>query len=437
MGALGGFNPLLFGALPPLDSLRKEEAEIMRKEAAAAKKPNLPQQKGPFSSDKLRQMGVINADAFCEICCKEFCNKYFLRVHKLKKHGICSPDLPPEKVTKILNQMAKEAGKSGNPPPPIVRPPMITGGPAEKLPLPPLATAAGPMGIRPPGLLNLPNLEPIPGLPRDPNMPPLHLGGEKERPRPDMNRKDLDNSQLPGQERSSSRSSEIKAASHNESGSEVIRINEDSNEEGIRDHSTPIRREGMEEGCESKNSLEEGTDPTAQTAAAAAAAAAAGEDLQRLHSMIMELSSKKAGASNPNAAAPANEGICKVCGKDMENKYFLRAHMMNEHGVLHIEEPPQLPIRPDDSIAAAAAAATSGGSPGVPREPHQQQPEANGGHPGGLPESAVASFEKDFAAKFLQQMQKGLLPPIEPGDEQNFLERVKNELAAGAAIKGK
>merc|ERR1719295_1420591 len=100
------------------------------------------ERKGNMTPDRLRQMGVINADAFCEICCKEFCNKYFLRVHKLKKHGICSPDLPPEKVTKILNQMAKEAGKSGNPPPPIVRPPMIPGGPAEKLPLPPLATAA-------------------------------------------------------------------------------------------------------------------------------------------------------------------------------------------------------------------------------------------------------------------------------------------------------
>lgn len=41
-----------------------------------------------LTPEKLRSMGVINADAFCEICCKEFCNKYFLRTHKINKHGI-------------------------------------------------------------------------------------------------------------------------------------------------------------------------------------------------------------------------------------------------------------------------------------------------------------------------------------------------------------
>ena len=29
----------------------------------------------------------------------------------------------------------------------------------------------------------------------------------------------------------------------------------------------------------------------------------------------------------------------------MENKYFLRAHMMNEHGVLHMEDTNQLAAR--------------------------------------------------------------------------------------------
>uniref|UniRef100_A0A182NSE5 C2H2-type domain-containing protein n=1 Tax=Anopheles dirus TaxID=7168 RepID=A0A182NSE5_9DIPT len=46
-----------------------------------------------FSADKLRRLGVINPEAFCEICCKEYCNKYFLRTHKLKRHGILpTPD---------------------------------------------------------------------------------------------------------------------------------------------------------------------------------------------------------------------------------------------------------------------------------------------------------------------------------------------------------
>lgn len=46
-----------------------------------------------FSLDKLKRLGVVNPEAFCEICCKEYCNKYFLRTHKLKRHGIF---LPPD-----------------------------------------------------------------------------------------------------------------------------------------------------------------------------------------------------------------------------------------------------------------------------------------------------------------------------------------------------
>ncbi|XP_013409116.1 uncharacterized protein LOC106172777 [Lingula anatina] len=42
----------------------------------------------PVPNDALRSMGVLNADAYCEICRKEFCNKYFLKIHKANKHGI-------------------------------------------------------------------------------------------------------------------------------------------------------------------------------------------------------------------------------------------------------------------------------------------------------------------------------------------------------------
>lgn len=41
---------------------------------------------------RLRRMGIMNPEAFCEICCKEYCNKYFLRTHKMKRHGIIIPD---------------------------------------------------------------------------------------------------------------------------------------------------------------------------------------------------------------------------------------------------------------------------------------------------------------------------------------------------------
>ena len=60
------------------------------------------------------------SDSFCYLCKNEFFNKYFLRVHNRKKHGICSHELLPEKVQKILNQMAKEANKTGIVPPTVV-----------------------------------------------------------------------------------------------------------------------------------------------------------------------------------------------------------------------------------------------------------------------------------------------------------------------------
>ncbi|XP_066248851.1 zinc finger and BTB domain-containing protein 41 [Euwallacea similis] len=39
-------------------------------------------------TSRLRRIGVMNPKAFCEMCNKEYCNKYFLRTHKMKRHGI-------------------------------------------------------------------------------------------------------------------------------------------------------------------------------------------------------------------------------------------------------------------------------------------------------------------------------------------------------------
>ena len=52
---------------------------------------------GQITSDVLRGMGILGAEAFCDICRKEFCNKYFLKIHKANKHGIFmdEPLLPP------------------------------------------------------------------------------------------------------------------------------------------------------------------------------------------------------------------------------------------------------------------------------------------------------------------------------------------------------
>ena len=90
--------------------------------------------------------------------------------------------------------MAKEAGKTGNPPPPIVRPPLLGGPMGQNSPdkfdsLPQLGVGHPPMpNLRPPtGLMgaNLPHLEPLPPGLRDvlPNLPPpqkQHISSESK-----------------------------------------------------------------------------------------------------------------------------------------------------------------------------------------------------------------------------------------------------------------
>ena len=40
-------------------------------------------------------MRIFNPEAYCELCNKEFCNKYFLKTHKANKHGIYTEGGPP------------------------------------------------------------------------------------------------------------------------------------------------------------------------------------------------------------------------------------------------------------------------------------------------------------------------------------------------------
>ncbi|XP_055541269.1 uncharacterized protein LOC129727442 [Wyeomyia smithii] len=93
--------------LPNMSSLRfpegfREDYSIEQEDASFTPQPRklspvsiLAAREANFSVDKLKRLGVINPEAFCEICCKEYCNKYFLRTHKLKRHGIF---LPPEEI---------------------------------------------------------------------------------------------------------------------------------------------------------------------------------------------------------------------------------------------------------------------------------------------------------------------------------------------------
>ncbi|CDW53143.1 zinc finger protein [Trichuris trichiura] len=43
-------------------------------------------------TSSVEEMGIGRGGAYCELCQKEFCNKYFLRTHKLNMHGISTDD---------------------------------------------------------------------------------------------------------------------------------------------------------------------------------------------------------------------------------------------------------------------------------------------------------------------------------------------------------
>ncbi|XP_014279856.1 zinc finger protein 521 [Halyomorpha halys] len=60
------------------------------------------------SPDRNKKLQTSNNSAFCDICCKEYCNKYFLRVHKQKCHGIPFPE-KDDKLKEINNVPSKSS----------------------------------------------------------------------------------------------------------------------------------------------------------------------------------------------------------------------------------------------------------------------------------------------------------------------------------------
>ena len=305
--------------MSPLDLMRKEEGkktEMMNSaRPTLGGKPPASPSKGSITPDKLRQMGVINADAFCEFCCKEFCNKYFLRVHKLKKHGVCSPELPPEKVQKILAQMAKEAGKTGQPMPPLtlgtpsmVRPPSTLSDPPKSI--------GGPLGsplnlIRPPALPSFLSLPPL-DLAREPD---THSSSSSDKP-------DEREEGRPINLQYSPRSMiEPECELRIDESAEVISTSEDPRDLSSHTEETELKKT-------------ENTDFTGDISTNKGKETS--EGLANLQNMIMKLNNSKSKMAA--AAQLENSTVCRKCNKDMENKYFLHAHMMNEHGTLNAEE---------------------------------------------------------------------------------------------------
>lgn len=89
--------------LTPKDNSTLKNGHVSRVDIPTVKEESVPEQdetsvnsqrdnNADLSANRLRRLGIMNPEAFCEICCKEYCNKYFLRTHKMKRHGILITD---------------------------------------------------------------------------------------------------------------------------------------------------------------------------------------------------------------------------------------------------------------------------------------------------------------------------------------------------------
>lgn len=193
-------------------------------------------------SNRLRRIGVMNPKAFCEICCKEYCNKYFLRTHKMKRHGIYIPD---EKDKDMKNDQV--------------------------------------------GLMT---------WQQNTQTSPLNLIMSEQN----------------NSERKTTSPTEISCDTcgikfQNASLAQLHNFSVHSKQNDQQRSGDDVKKE-VEVPC--------GSDKTTN-------ADAISEDLQKLQTMILQLNDLEVSRT-PN--------VCNICNKEYENRYFLHAHMMTEHGLL-------------------------------------------------------------------------------------------------------
>lgn len=230
-----------------------------------------------FSVDKLKRLGVLNPEAFCELCCKEYCNKYFLRTHKLKRHGIL---MPPDEVKDGMMQQQQQQPTERNP--------------WQFLQANPLNLMLG-------------EFNPIQQLQQKFLSEMTELANRKP------------NSKSPPA-----------------GGIQVVKMEEDGKSEGEmhigRSDDSPslmsplVKRHVDNHNNKSSDGNSPSSPSESQNEQHQVDVDAISMDLQKLQSMILQL-------NDLNANHQAQQIIpCHLCGKELENQYLFHAHLMAEHG---------------------------------------------------------------------------------------------------------
>ncbi|XP_053642832.1 uncharacterized protein [Cherax quadricarinatus] len=344
-----------------------------------------------FTPEQLRQLGVINPDAFCELCCKEFCNKYFLRTHRIKKHGIYTPEFSdrsknqqkessPMNLARLLERQAL-----------YVRPTLSdTDGDLDcdlcRRPFPSpyilqmhkyyFHGSGQEAGHQEPL-----SLHPQPSPHEQLRQLALHAQQQaRQQQQQHQKRMQEQQKQLEYQQR----------LMKQEDQREQARLEHESLQSTVNAEGQPERTEDLP-----RPSVIE---------SAGSGESDASEDLRKLQSMILQLNRQ------------GEMGLrCPLCNKDVGNKYFLRAHMMTEHGILGHEE-------------VSAPPSEGAQTPKTPREPTLKvSPPST---PTGVTQAFCSICKRDFFSRYILQQHllsaHGVFTP--PAPPTSFMERIRAEV---------
>ena len=245
-----------------------------------------PSKSPKLTNEEIKSLGIVQPDAYCEMCRKEFCNKYFLRVHKANKHGIFTEETP----RRVLQPKSKNQNNQ-----------------IQQLALPASA---------PPHLLqNLPSGAQDPEEPTNLSM--------RANATPEPGEREYKNDEEPG-ERIRGKETEDAFC--------YLCNKEFADKQWLHFHNINVHRLIPGEGPEPDQEKKDAHVPAAPETP---------QDMTALS--LQALISASNMASNLPSGASLKQGepvSCEFCKKEMANEFYLDLHKMKVHGVFPQNAPP-------------------------------------------------------------------------------------------------
>ncbi|OXA54915.1 uncharacterized protein LOC110849781 isoform X2 [Folsomia candida] len=241
---------------------------------------------------------IFNPETYCDLCNKEFCNKYFFMTHKANKHGVytetsnaANSSSKTTFSTGVINTTTKSVN-SGNVDTPFT---LENNGDA--------TTTEGDFAC----LLGNRSCQTV------------HLLGlHKSYFHPDPSH----NYGGGGKQDSENYGTSVFSVTQEESNRSSRRRGEGACEGDLANSEDggEVDEQGFHAEHDESEEIEASGDTTSDY-----------DDLRRLQTMIMELNQTSSAniAGNP----PPSRSYCTICHKELCNKYFMRIHMLKVHGI--------------------------------------------------------------------------------------------------------